>query len=238
MEYIQLAPSLQLPTCNPTSQQKCIYDFYESRHSADADDIYSSEWYHRTVEFTRQTSRQSKAFPTRLNSWERIEELEFGPLFLSHPIAAYSFWQMLNAFYAFDKTVCGTSENSLCKVDEWKQMKPFLYLKERKIRNAWRRSLNVMKKEIECGILEGEALLLKLHDLLVGVSGLENAFAALEESFEENLKDMIFVDTMLAKTAEAVESRRSMIANLLRLERNNPSFGKDGGDSSFHTFGE
>lgn len=237
MEYIQLDPATGSPESNPTKQQKSIYDFYEARQSVSADDIYSPEWYRRTIGFTQQSSIYRANAPIKLSSWEMIEDLEFGPLFLSHPVAAYAFWQMLHAFYDFDRIICGTSENGLKKIETWKRLKPFVYLKSRRIRNEWRKSLNVLKKEIEHEIVEGEVLLLRLQDLLNGVSGLENALAALEESFAVNLKDMMFVDTMLEKTAQAVDDRRQMIANLLRLESNTASFDTVSGESQYGTFG-
>jgi hypothetical protein len=238
MEYIQLEPESEASECNPTMQQKSIYDFYEARQSVSADDIYSPEWYNRTVEFKQQSSISKTNSPVQLRTWEMIEDLEFGSLFLSHPIAAYAFWQMLHAFYDFDRIVCGLSEKGLQRTESWKRLKPFVYLKSRKIRNEWRRSLNVLKKEIECEIVEGEVLLLRLQDLLDGVSGLENALSDLEENFAENLKDMMFVDVMLEKTIQAVDDRRHMIANLLRLENNNASFGSDSDGSKYGTLGE
>jgi len=238
MEYIQLDPANEGTICNPTKQQKSIYDFYESRQSENADDIYSSEWYRRTMEFTQQSSMIKADAPILLSSWEMIETLDFGPLFLSHPIAAYAFWQALHAFYDFDKIVCGHAERGLQRVESWKALKPFVYLKSRKIRNQWRKSLNVLKHEIECEILEGEDLLLRLQDLLSGVSGLESALTELEESFAVNLSGMMFVDTMLEKVAVAVDERRNMIANLLRLEDNNATFGTESDESRSGTFGE
>jgi len=95
-----------------------------------------------------------------------------------------------------------------------------------------------LKKEIECEFVVGEVLLLRLQDLLSGLSGLENTLSALEESFAVNLKDMMFVDTMLEKTTQAVDERRHMIANLLQLEDNTASFSTESGDSGYGTFGK
>ena len=97
-------------------------------------------------------------------------------------------------------------------------MKPFIYLKSKKIRTKWSNSLQLLKKKIECGALEGDPLVQRLYDILCGVERLENSLADLKENFSVNLKDMKFVDNMLEKVARVVDDRCRMIADLLKLE--------------------
>jgi hypothetical protein len=219
--YIKLEGKIQSPDCNPTRQQRAVWRFYESRNSDEADDIYSSEWYERTVSFLKKFARKNKA-PKVLKSWEMIENLEFGPFFLSHPVAAYALWQMLEAFYDLDYVVCGTSEEALATIEQWKEVPPFIYLntkrgkEARNIRAKWADSLQQLKKEIECGDLEGEELISRLTNILVKVQKMERAFDAMKENFAESLKGMVFVPDMIEKVGNVVEERRRVIMDLLR----------------------
>ncbi|KAE9376546.1 hypothetical protein N431DRAFT_367643 [Stipitochalara longipes BDJ] len=216
--YIKLGGTIDGPDCNPTRQQRDVWRFYEARNSDDADDIYSPEWYQRTLSFFDIFAKKNKK-PEILKSWEMIENMEFGPFFLSHPIPAYALWHMLQAFYELDRAVCGTSDEEIKNIEKWKDMPPFAYLnakKGKKIRIKWSKSLEKMKKEIECGELEGDALISRLASILVGVQKMESVFIALRENFTENLKGIVFVDEMIEKVGKVVEERRRVIMDLLR----------------------
>jgi hypothetical protein len=217
-QYIELEGTIKSPDCNPTSQQRAVWRFYESRNSDEADDIYSPEWYRRTLSFFEKFGRENNA-PEVLESWEMIQNLEFGPFFLSHPIAAYALWHMLQAFYELDRTVCGIYEEEVKIIEKWKDLPPFEYLNaknSKKIRVKWSKLLERMKKEIECGALEGEALISRLASILVAFQKVESAFNALKENFAENLSGMLFVDEMIKNVGKVVEERRRIIMDLLR----------------------
>jgi hypothetical protein len=192
--------------------------FYESRNSDEADDIYSSEWYQRTVSFFEKFATENNV-PEVLDSWEMVENLEFGPFFLSHPIAAYALWHMLQAFYELDHAVvCGTSNEGVKIVEGWKELPPFAYLNaknSKKIRVKWSKSLERMKREIKCGALEGEALISRLANIFVLFQKLESACTAFEKNFSENLKGMMFVDEMIQNIGKVVQQRRQIIMALL-----------------------
>jgi hypothetical protein len=219
--YIKLDGTLQSPDCNPTRQQRAVWRFYESRNSFEADDIYSPEWYQRTLSFFKKFAGKSKK-PKILGSWKMIENLEFGPFFLSQPIAAYALWHMLQAFYDLDHAVCGTSDDDVETIEKWKEIPPFVYLNTRngkegkKVRAKWNKSLEQMKKEIECGALEGEALISRLASILVAVKKMGEAFDAMKENFAENLNGMAFVDEMIEKVGVVVEERKQVIGDLLK----------------------
>lgn len=217
-QYIELEGTIKSPDCNPTSQQRAVWRFYESRNSDEADDIYSPEWYRRTLSFFEKSGRENNA-PEVLKSWEMIQNLEFGPFFLSHPIPAYALWHMLQAFYELDYTVCGIYEDEVKIIEKWKDLPPFEYLNaknSKKIRVKWSKSLERMKKEIECGALEGEGLISRLASILVAFQKVESAFNALKENFAENLNGMLFVDEMIKNIGKVVEERRRIIMDLLR----------------------
>jgi hypothetical protein len=215
--YIQLQAPMDGQDCNPTPQQRAVYSYYEEIHSDAADDIYSFEWFQRTKSFFQQLARQDKPV-TALTTWEMVEDLDFGAFFLAHPVAAYSLWHLLQACYELDRVVCGTSPEEIRKLESWQLLKPFVYLKSRKIRSNWTRSLKLLKKEIECGDLEGDRLVRTLYDILRGVERLVTSSTALKDNFSVNLRDMKFVDEMLEKVARVVDNRCSMIADLLKLE--------------------
>jgi hypothetical protein len=215
--YIQLATAIDGQDCNPTPQQRAVYSYHDALQSDAADDIYSSEWFQRTKSFFKQFAR-SNAQATTLTTWEMVEDLDFGAFFLAHPVAAYSLWHLLQACYELDRVVCGSSPENLRVVESWESLKPFLYLKSKKVRTKWSKSLKLLKTEIEHGDLEGEPLLRRLYDILCGVERLENSLADLKENFLANLKDMKFVDKMLEKIATVVEDRCCMIEDLLKLE--------------------
>ncbi|KAL5317113.1 hypothetical protein ACEPPN_014207 [Leptodophora sp. 'Broadleaf-Isolate-01'] len=222
MEYIHLKPVGSTADCNPTTQQRKIYKFHEARYSDEADDIYSMEWFQRTKDYLKQYA-QPDTNPRALEDWGMIENLEFGEFYLAHPIAGHGLWHFLDACHQLDRVVCGVSARDLSVVESWRAMTPFRYLKAKKIRIKWDKSLNVLKKEIQCGILEGEALVTKLYSILCGVERLENSFAALEESFAANLRGLQFMEEMVGKARKVVVERRGMIAGGLNIE--------DGGQS-------
>ena len=109
--YIQLPTAIDGQDCDPTPQQRAVYNYHEALHSDAADDIYSFEWFQRTKSFFKQFAR-SNAQATTLTTWEMVEDLDFGAFFLAHPVAAYSLWHLLQSCYELDRVVCGTSRRS------------------------------------------------------------------------------------------------------------------------------
>lgn len=215
--YIQLPTTVDGRDCNPTPQQRAVYSYHEALDSDAADDIYSFEWFQRTKSFFEQYAKQD-AHVTTLTTWEMVEDLDFGAFFLAHPVEAYSLWHLLQACYELDRVVCGSSQEELRLVASWESLKPFVYMRSKKVRTKWNKSLRLLKKEIECGALEGDTLVRRLYDILCGVERLQNSAAALTDNFSANLKGMKFVDKMLDKVDDVVESRCSMITTLLKLE--------------------
>jgi len=203
---------------DPTPQQTAIYNFHEARLSVDADDIYSPKWFERSKSWELEFG-SSDCTISILDSWEQLEDFHFGKFYLEHPIAAYSLWLLLQAYYALDKSVCGRSEAERIKIEGWQQMKPFEYLKSREVQKKWKRSLEVLRSDIECGKLKKQALLLRLNEILEDFQKVEDSLASLRESFDLNLDSEEFGEEMLRKADEATEERRRMIEELfLQLE--------------------
>jgi hypothetical protein len=216
MDYIQLQRTFEGQDSNPTLQQRAVYNFYQARNSDEADDIYSNEWLQRTKSYLEIYS-QPNAAPIALKTWQLIEDVDFGAFYLTHPIAGYSLWNMLEACYELDRIVCGNSKKDMEMLLKWKKMKPFVYLRSKKIGEKWTASLLLLKAQIEDGTLEGAALVSRLLDLLRGVERLESALAAIDENFADNLLGLKFVDRILTLISRAVDDRRQMISELLRL---------------------
>jgi hypothetical protein len=97
-------------------------------------------------------------------------------------------------------------------------LKPFVYLKSRKIRDQWITSLKLLKEHIETGALEGDQLVRTLYDMLCGVERLVTSSTAMKENFSVNLGDLKFVDEILQKVTIFVDTRCQMIADHLQIE--------------------
>lgn len=212
--FIEITYSLDDQELNPTPQQRKVHGFYDAQNSTDAEDIYSPEWFKLTQKFFS-TYTIDKSHPKMLKSWEMVEDLEFGQFFLAHPVAAYSLRQVLEACYRLDDVVCGTSPEMIQKITKWKNKKPFLYLRNKEVKNEWKKSLKSLTEQIKGGKLKGEELMNKLNDILAGVEKLEITSSSLKESFETNLNGYKFVDEMIMKVADAVEERIRMIVDIL-----------------------
>jgi hypothetical protein len=82
-KYIELKGTVKSLDCNPNSQQRAVYRYYESRNSDEADDIYSREWFRRTPSFFEKFPRENNA-PEELELWEIVQNLEGGHYNLSN----------------------------------------------------------------------------------------------------------------------------------------------------------
>ncbi|CZR65423.1 uncharacterized protein PAC_15323 [Phialocephala subalpina] len=225
-DYISIHFSLdeQKSKCNPTPQQKAVYNFHEARHSNEAEDIYASTWFERTEGFMEHARPDNQN--TVLTSWTMVEDLAFGEFFLAHPVAGYSLWQFLHACYELDEVVCGPSQ-----IGFWMSLKPFMYMETEEIKKEWERSLRRLKREIDREDLEGENLLRKMYTLDCGVEKLDNTFEALEGGFLGNLEGKKFADQMMKTICTAYDWRRHILTRLSVAEasQTNDEF-SDGGD--------
>ncbi|KAN0102656.1 hypothetical protein V8E51_010969 [Hyaloscypha variabilis] len=165
---------------NPTQEQRKVYKFFKSRQSHDADDIYSREWFDRIVQF-----QESKPIGREIVgnfSSEMLDTLEFGAFFLSYPVPAFSLWLLLNACYDLDRKICSDiSEDSL---QEWRDMKPFVYLKSEEIQLKWKESLATLREKIRTDELGGERLIQELYDMVSGIQRMETALTDLRDSIQ------------------------------------------------------
>jgi hypothetical protein len=216
--YIRLGTSFDGKYCNPTSQQKSVYNFYESRHSREADDIYSREWFERTWSFLKQYSTSPNQKPKALESWEMVEDTDFGAFFVAKPVAGFSLWCVMQEFYELDRAVCGSDEVGLGIVKEWENWRPFVYLKSKEVKKRWRKWLEKLRREIERKNLVGEPLLLRLYDIFCGVERLERAMERLEINFGVELEGMMFMEEMVEKVRRVVTGRRAIVGDLLKFE--------------------
>jgi len=172
------------------TQQKAVYNWYESSHETDdVVDIYSPEWQKRITslkeEFTNTyEAEDAQALFTSLKS---PEDLDFSVFFLAHPISAFSLWHVLQALYSMDDVICGTSKDALEAVKLWQRMKPFEYLSSKKVKQRWKSALRTLKRQIDSGRLAGEALESKMHAILRAVERVEDAKGFLSNDFAVDL---------------------------------------------------
>jgi len=131
------------------------------QHPAEGDEDFDASKHEvLKLEWTRRVQDWQKQFPDRglpIEDCRTTEEFEFQPFFLQHPIAAMSFWNVMQAFYALDRLVCGTSASLLKKVSLWEKMQPFQYFKASNIKQQWQSSLEDLGKEIHRVGLENPA---------------------------------------------------------------------------------
>jgi hypothetical protein len=219
---------------NPTRQQRAVYSWHEARNSGAADDIFSTEWFKRTRSFLEKHSSPDSPY-IKLESLEKVEDLEFGAFFIEHPIAAFALWQFLQACYGLDRVVCinplsyedvrHADEN---RIKDWETLPPFQYLnafssRDGKIRRKWTTSMEQLKKEINHGALEGEMLVSRLYDMYNGIDRLQSSMSGLKDVFEENLKGLKFRREMLERAENVVEERVKILSLVLKLDTNKPA---------------
>jgi hypothetical protein len=144
--------------------------------------------------------------------YDTPEDLEFKVFFFAHPIPTFSLWHVFEAFYDLDKTIYGTSSESDLPPDEWRQMKPFKYLKSPDVRRRWKKELKMLDKKIGCGDLTIE----KAKNILRAVERLEYSLKLLEEDLvsEEGGK-IEYGDWILGTARDAFEERCAMIDEAL-----------------------
>jgi hypothetical protein len=234
---------------NPTRQQRAVYSWHEARNSGAADDIFSTEWFERTRYFL---GKHSSLDPpdVKLESLDKVEDLEFGAFFIEHPIAAFALWQFLQACYALDRVVCinpisykdvrNADEN---RVKDWETLPPFQYMnacssKDGKIRRKWTTSMEQLRKEINHGALEGEMLVTRLYDMYTGIDRLKSSVSALRDSFDESLKGLKFKREMQDRAENVVQERIKILSLVLKLDQNKPSTTSAGGNVGDQTMGK
>jgi len=193
---------------NPTPEQKAVYRFYESRHSNDADNIYSTEWFSRIVKFQESSSLRKEKGDCL--PWTRVDDLEFGPFFVLHPVPAFSLWLLLDVCYDLDKKVC-------CDVSEqvrmeWRGLKPCDYLTSDVVQFQWKKSLEGLKRRMQSEELGGEILLQELYDMVSSLRRMEAALGALRDSIKTTRRDKNFLKELLDIVGLAVDNRCEIIA--------------------------
>jgi hypothetical protein len=76
-----------------------------------------------------------------VKSWTSHEEIDFRIFFFAHPVATFSLWHVLQAFYKIDEAVCGTADGAQDTFAEWREMRPFAYLKSTRVEHKWKAEL-------------------------------------------------------------------------------------------------
>lgn len=184
---------------------------------------------------------------TRIEKWQRLypdggppvehctslKDLEISVFFLQHPISAMPLWNVMQNFYALDRFVCCTSEESRSTVMKWELIAPFEYLEASKVEKKWRSCLQNLRKEIkdERNMTE---LLSRIDGIFFGIGKLEESCVELHRSLKETMRGFKLSDLMLEKIIVAVERRFSMIDKYLNIDENHEeveNIGDTAGDS-------
>jgi len=201
------------------TQQKAVYTWYESRHSdEEVVDIYSPEWQNRVNDWYNNLDTNQRPTET-VKSWKTAEEIDFRVFFFAHPVATFSLWHMLQAFYEIDNAVCGQADDAQKKLAEWRAMKPFEYLKSPHVRHKWKYELKRLNKEIKCGLLTIEKLKSRMYDILYGVEKLEASLASLNEDFNFEQGEIEQAEEILNTIRGVVDDRCNLIVKILNVAR-------------------
>ena len=201
------------------TNQKAVYDWYETHHSDDdVVDIYSPEWQQRVTSWHKLLVRTHgpKHVYVKLVELYTPEEIEFRIFFFAHPIATFSLWHVFEAFYELDKTICGTSSEADPTLAQWQQMKPFKYLKSEEVQRRWKTELKRLDKEIGCGDLTGERLKSRMYHILRGVERLEYSLELLEEDLCSDGGKIEYAEWISETARNAFDERCFMIAETLK----------------------
>ncbi|RFU27870.1 hypothetical protein B7463_g8458, partial [Scytalidium lignicola] len=198
---------------DPKFKQKAVYKWYDARYSDEALDIYSTEWRERIISWYEQAVQHTA---TVLSSERHLDQLEFGSLFLAHPIAAFSLWQVLQSCYGLDRVVCGMTD----EVISWQNLPPFQYFRDSDIHAQWQESLRHLRERIKNRDLNSgtDSWEYKMYEILRGVEKFESSFDALKENFSVNLVDVNFASWMIDRIDNDIGKRFAMITDLLRFK--------------------
>lgn len=207
------------------TQQKVVYKWYESQHSDDeVVTIYSSEWQKRITSWYEhfvKTYGTKNVAKDIVMTWKSEEDIDLTVFFFAHPIAAFSLWHVLEAFYGLDEAVCGTSSNGPRTLAKWRKMKPFVYLLSKGVEERWKRELKRLNKEIECEDLKGEELKARMYAILRGVERLEMTLAMLRADFRLDQDEVERAEWMMDTIRHAADERCEMIATFLKAGKSN-----------------
>lgn len=181
--------------------QKAVSNWYDKNPSDNAPDVYMPEWSERIISYL---GSSPDASPTKsAQNYVNLEELQFSQFFLEHPIAATSLYNVLQAANGLDKAICGASLLSEQVVQEWSEMRPFEYINSERVKELWKSSLQEAKTKFTTGITE-DAFIIFMYDVRCGIDALEDAWAELKVSFEENLAGYSHCNTMLNQLSNSI----------------------------------
>jgi hypothetical protein len=152
-----------------------------------------------------------------LRTWSNVEDIAFGPLFLQYSVLATHLWNFTQEIYDFDRVVTGASDKAS---HDLVSTRPIKYLKDTAVEQKLRKSLAVLKNNVQLG-----REVHKVHTSILGIRFSIEAVEAtrddLRRSFAENMKEHeIFnlAHDMWEVIESAAENRFSMVDEVLRLD--------------------
>jgi hypothetical protein len=213
--YVDIATCMAIHDIDSTRPQESVSEWTETDFEINTPDPLKLEWRKRIKEW-------QWLYPDRgppVEDCASLKDLKFHALFLQHPIAAMSLWNVMQTFYALDRFVCCTPKKSQDKIAEWESMPLFEYLEASRVEKRWRSSLQSLREEIE-NENSRDALLPRIDGMLLGIVKLEDACKELQRSLKENLKGFKLVDSILEQINVAARRRFSMIDTYLKMDEN------------------
>jgi hypothetical protein len=82
-------------------------------------------------------------------------------------------WRILQAFYALDQAVCGTSSDWQASLIRWQEMEPLQYLESKEVEERWKCWLKQLDRGIINKTLTREELSSRMYAILHAVEKLE-----------------------------------------------------------------
>lgn len=203
--------------------QRDVFDWYEkNQYKDDAGDIFSAEWECRLTDWSNEFNQDINNVHDRVSRLEQHpENLELGLFFLAHPVAAFSFWHLLQACYELDRRICGTSTRERNELNKWQKMRPFEYLQSPHIMATWGENLVSFSSEVKRSTnnFERETVASRLYAMDEGVQILEEALSILENVFEGKRAKMRCSYWMLNLIREGVNVRCRAIENQIAVHQ-------------------
>lgn len=213
--YVDIATCMVIHDSDGKRPQESVSDWTETDFETNTPGLLKLEWSKRIKEWQR-------LYPDRgppVEDCASLKDLEFHALFLQHPIAAMSLWNVMQTFYALDRFVCCTSKESRDKIAEWESIPLYEYLEASRVEKRWRSSLQNLRKEIK-NEESRDALLPRIDGMLIATVKLEDACKELQRSLRENLEGVKLVDLILEQISVAAGRRFSMIDTYLKMDEN------------------
>jgi hypothetical protein len=171
------------------------------------------------IEWEKRIREWQELLPDRgqpVEECRSLNDFQFCAFFLQHPFVAMSLWNVMQTFYTLDRLVCGTSKESLDRINEWESMQPFEYLEAPRVEKRWRYSLQELLKSIDNSSHQ-DATTPQPEDLLSGISNIgETMKGGSQDRIKGNTTDTLLrrIDGIYFGISKLENAKRELRRNL------------------------